>query len=457
MKLVGKCVALVCVSDLFLFTGNSLQAQSATDQIQQLERKIEELQQEVKAIKLRTESPARQEQPTGTSGAHVTADSEGFAFRSNDGQFWFKIGADLQVDNRSFSGPATTTLADTLVLRRARPVFSATLFKDVYFYLRPDFGQGTAVIYDAYMQFNYFKKFKVRAGKFKPGVGMERLQEDDNTTFAERGLPTLLVPSRDIGFQVAGDVVDRRLNYSVGVFNGVPDNSLADAAVNDHRDFTARLFATPFAPDEKNPLRGVGFGVGASSGAVDNLALPSYKTFGQNSFITFASGVTAAGHRNRIAPGAYYYLGPFGLFTEYGVTTEGFQKGAARHEVALRSWQTAASYVLTGERKVFGNLVPKRNFDPANHGWGAIELAVRTGEFRADHGLYNYGFATPATSARLAKEWVGGGNWYLNRMARISLDYAVTNFEGGATFGNRPTEKALTTRFQLNFQNFPQP
>ena len=270
----------------------------------------------------------------------------------------------LQVEIARSTVTALTTLPDTILLRRARPVFSATLYKDFYFYLRPDFGQGTTVIYDAYMQYNHFKKFKVRAGKFKSPVGLERLQEDDNTTFVERGFPTLLVPSRDIGFQVGGDIIDRRVTYAVGVFNGVPDNGLSDAAVSDHRDYAARLFLTPFQPDEKNILRGLGLGIGASSGSVDGIALPSYKSFGQNSFITFASGVASDGHRDRLAPQAYYYLGPFGLLAEYGVNEEGFQKGAVRHDIALRAWQTEVSYILTGEHKVFGNLIPRRNFDP---------------------------------------------------------------------------------------------
>jgi phosphate-selective porin OprO/OprP len=429
---------------------------SQADEIKTLEQKVDQLEQEIKVADRKAEIKAEEDAQKEKTGAHVTADGNGFSFRSNDGDFIFRVGADLQVDNRAFFGPALTTLPDTILLRRARPVFSATVYKYFDFYLRPDFGQGTTVIYDAYIGVNYFKHFKLRAGKFKSPVGLERLQEDDNTTFVERGLPTLLVPSRDIGFQLFGDIIDQRVAYQVGIFNGVPDNGLSDSAASDHRDIAARLFFTPFAPDDKNVLRGLGFGMGATSGSVDGIALPSYKTFGQNAFITFASGVSSDGHRDRYAPQAYYYLGPFGLLTEYGVTEEGFQKGTARHDIAFRAWQVELSYILTGEHKVFGTLTPRKNFDPRNHGWGAVELAVRTGQFGADHGLYNYGFATAATSARIAKEWVGGVNWYLNRIVRTSLDYAVTTFEGGAPLGNRPQEEALIYRLQFNFQSFAQ-
>jgi phosphate-selective porin OprO/OprP len=281
-------------------------------------------------------------------------------------------------------------------------------------------------------------------------VGLERLQSDDDTTFVERGLPTLLVPSRDIGYQIGGDILPKHINYSVGVFNGVPDNGLSDASVSDHRDYTARLFFNPLKPEGPN----LGFGMGFSSGNVDGEALPSYKSFAQNSFFTFGSGVTEAGHRTRLAPGLYYYMGGFGLYSEYGLTEEDLQKGTSRVDMGFRAWQVAGSYVLTGEKKGFASPTPKKNFDPKNGGWGAWELAMRTGEFIADRAMFSDGFASATATPRTAHEVVGGVNWYLNRLFRISADYGRTNFGGGATVAqgiNRPTEKVLIFRFQINF------
>ena len=89
-----------------------------------------------------------------------------------------------------------------------------------------------------------------------------------------------------------------------------------------------------------------------------------------------------------------------------------------------------------------------------HHGWGAVELAARIGDFEAERGLYNYGFASPSEAARRAHEWVGSVNWYLNRLVRISASYGDTKFHGGAApdqGGNRPEEKVLLLRFQINF------
>ena len=48
--------------------------------------------------------------------------------------------------------------------------------------------------------------------------------------------------------------------------------------------------------------------------------------------------------------------------------------------------------------------------------------------------------------------WVYAGvNWYLNRIYRISVDYAHTNFVGGAVNADRAAERVILARFQMNF------
>jgi phosphate-selective porin OprO/OprP len=387
--------------------------------------------------------------PEANAVGLVTVGPGGFVVQSADGDYSLKIGADIQSDIRSFAGKGSGSLPDQILLRRVRPTISGTVYKYIDYYVRPDFGQGSTVIYDAYAQLNYIPHFAIRAGKFKPGVGLERLQSDDDTSFIERGLPTLLVPSRAIGFQISGDVIDHRVGYQLGVFNPVPDNSLSDTSPSNTRDYTARLFAVPFQP-EKNLLSGLGFGFAAQGGSVDGVALPAYKSIGQNTFLSFNSGVTSAGHRFTSAPQGFYYLGPFGVLVEDYVTEEQFQKTTTRKNIAFRAWQVQASYILTGEKKSFGSPNPNHPFSLANHGWGAWEIAARTGDFRVDKGLYSYGFSSLTSSPDFAREWAAGVNWYLNRIFRISVDYGHTNFEAGAVNGNRPSERVILTRFQFN-------
>ena len=74
----------------------------------------------------------------------------------------------------------------------------------------------------------------------------------------------------------------------------MPDNGLSDTSASGHRSYAARIFATPFQAGGESPLSGLGFGMAAEGGNLDGIALPAYKTVGQNTFFTFASGVTAA-------------------------------------------------------------------------------------------------------------------------------------------------------------------
>ena len=426
-------------------------AQSTDQKIADLESKIQELDQRVRVSERLKEIKDEEADAKAKNTASVSADQGGFYIRSGDGSFALKIGADLQVDNRSFTGPGSALTSDTVLLRRLRPTFSGTVYRNVDFFFRPDFGGGTTAIYEAYIELKYVPRAKLRVGKFKPPVGLERLQADDDTNFVERGLPTLLVPSRDIGYQISGDIVSKRVNYAVGVFNGVPDNGLSDAAAGAQRDYSARLWLTPFAPSSGSPLAGLGFGAAISGGNADGITLPSYRTFGQAAFLPFATGVTQAGHRTRTSPQALYNIGSFGLLAEYVLAEEGFLKSGARRAISLRAWQTQVTYLLTGEKKTTASPTPKRVFDPAKHGWGAVELAARVSDFDAARALYDYGLVDPTKAARRAHEWVGGVNWYLNRMLRISLDYGRTNFTGGAVAGNRPAERVIIGRFQINF------
>lgn len=446
---------------LLLLAGAAARAQAPVDEREAMRQEIRELRQKLDALdeklrladrnaELKLAEDAARAKPAAVP-AIVAADTTGFTIKSEDGNFQLKIGADLQVDNRTFSGAGSGTLTDQMLLRRVRPTFSGTVYKYVDYYFRPDFGQGTTTIYDAYIQLNYIPHFNLRVGKFKPPVGLERLQSDDDTSFIERGLPTLLVPSRDIGYQISGDLMNRRVALQAGVFNGVPDNGLSDTSPSDHRDYAGRVFLTPFAMTAGSPLRGLGFGIGASGGSVNGLALPAYNSTGQTSFFSFAAGVSEAGHRTRLAPQAYYYAGPFGVLAEYGLTEQGLQKGSVRRDVAFRAWQTQLSYILTGENKGYAGITPRHPFDPLGHNWGAVELAARTGAFRADPTVFSYGFAVATVAPHAAQEYVGGINWYLNRLVRLSADYAVTTFEGGAIGGNRIAERVLLFRFQINF------
>ncbi len=174
----------------------------------------------------------------------------------------------------------------------------------------------------------------------------------------------------------------------------------------------------PFQPNE-NLLSGLGFGVGAQgSGNVDGVALPAYKTVGQNTFFNFASGVISGGYRTTgRAPGLLlrWSVRPSRRGHSDGRRIPE-EHGAQRRGISL----LAGSGVLCPDgrkRKAAGVRIRSIRLIVPTTAGGAFEIAARTGDFRVDEGLFAAGFASLTTSPKFAREWVVvGGNWHSNRI-----------------------------------------
>jgi phosphate-selective porin OprO/OprP len=393
-------------------------------------------------------------------GPTTTAGRDTFSITSPDKTFRLRIGGHLQLDGKAFPGDDAHLLTDAFNIRRARPIFEGSLGRYVDFRFMPDFGNGQSSVYDAYADVKIKPYAVVRGGKFKTPLGLEVLQNDADRTFIENALPSDLVPNRDEGFQLYGDIV-HRLNYQVAVVNGAPDGASIDGDTHNGKDVIARVFATPFAPSGSKALRGLGFGVAASTGPQDGGALlPTFKsTGGQAIFFSYGTKTFtpfADGRRLTYTPQLYYYAGPFGLMAEY---TDSAQEMAAtinqktiRHDFNNHAWQVAGSWVLTGEQKSYKNLVPRKCLEGySNLGIGAWELVARYTRLNVDPTAFTAGFADPARSASAARSWAVGVNWYLNFFTKLQFEYEQTRFELGAATGNRPTEHVLEERLQIAF------
>ena len=61
----------------------------------------------------------------------------------------------MQVDSRTFFHDGGNNGNDGFLLRRARPIFTGTVFHDFDFNFTPDFGGSTVQILDAYVNYRY--------------------------------------------------------------------------------------------------------------------------------------------------------------------------------------------------------------------------------------------------------------------------------------------------------------
>jgi phosphate-selective porin OprO/OprP len=364
-----------------------------------------------------------------------------------------KVHALIQTDGRFYTGDAASGQTDTFLLRRARPILEGTLFKFYDFLLVPDFGGGTTAIYDAYLDIRPWTYAKLRAGKFKPPIGLERLQSDSTLTFAERGLTSNLIPQRDIGAQFFGDVLQGALTYQASLTNGAADAALPDTDTNDGKEGALRVFAQPFKNSSLDGLKGLGLGL-AGTYAGDHTTLASYKTAsGQTTFFSYGATTVADGQRTHLVPQANYYRRSLGLFGEYVQSSQVVRQSTIKTRLTNEAWQGAASYVLTGENASYQGVVPSHPFDPQTGTWGAFELAARFHQLLIDPDTFDLGYANIAANPRKATAYAVGLNWYLNKFIKIIADYEQTWFDGGGgnTTGDRPIERVVLTRWQLAF------
>ncbi|NTX01512.1 OprO/OprP family phosphate-selective porin [Myxococcus sp. CA040A] len=393
-------------------------------------------------------------------GVAVKATSEGISVSSPDKAVMLKLRGYIQLDGRFFESKADRPGSTTLLIRRARPLLEGTLFNLFDFRLLTDFAANAPPLWDAYLEYRPRKEVRVRVGKFRPPVGLERNQSGINTLFVERALPTDLVPNRDVGVMVHGDLYDGTLNYAVGAFNGTADGASADTNLDDSFDLAARLFAHPFRATKLKQLSGLGLGIAASRGlqfgSASTTGEAPLRTMGQQTFFIFRTGtgagetVIAHGEHLRLSPQGYLYVGPVGALAEYVSSTQEVNLGQQHARLRFESWQASASYVVFGGKAAYDGVKPTDPVGAEAGGWGAVELGARYAALDVDPDAFPI-YADPTRSARKARGWGAVANWYLSGNVRVATSYDHTSFEGGAVDGDRIPEDVVMSRFQVSW------
>ncbi|HVX93628.1 MAG TPA: porin [Polyangia bacterium] len=438
-----------------------------------IERRLEEIDQRTRITerKLELAQQAAAQKPPQPS---LAAAESGFGITSPDKFFDVRLHALLQIDARRtfFSDDALLRdKVDTFLLRRVRPILDATLIGLVDLRITPDFGGGTTAIYDAYADIHPTPWLRFRAGKFKPPIGLERLQTDTWVPFIERSMDSNLSSQRDIGLEIWGDVANAAVHYELAILNGTPDGSIVDVDNEHAKTYAGRLFLRPFQFGESSREFGdLGFGVAVETGnekgsnAASNTWLPTFKSPGQQTIYTYVSSATdlnvtafASHHHTRWNPQLYYYVGPFGLLAEYVHEYQQLGKGSSFDAGAVnnKAGHVTASWVLGGVETYDG---PKQ-VKPVN--WatkdlGALEIAARFGWLDLDDlGFVSSAFADPSKSISGAKNWGLAVNWWLLRGTKIAATWEQTTFTGGAgttkAVADRATEKVGFARVQVAF------
>jgi phosphate-selective porin OprO and OprP len=410
-----------------------------------------------------TASPSAQAQPATAATASPSATSaansaerkpKGLVFASADGQSELAFEPMLHAQGRFFLEPVTHR-TDSFLVRRARPIVSARLWKWSELWLEPEFGGGTVSLLEAHGTFGVCDWLKLRVGKVRVPLGLEYLQSENDMTFAEPGLPSELVPFRDVGVELRGNVLNGFLSYTGGFYNGAPAGAQGDLDQNRSKDFAGRVMVAPLGLTDIEPLRQFGLGFAAEVGA-ELGSVPTFRSFSRLPFFQFVQadpvagtpGVTALGRRVILTPQAHYYYGPVGVLAEYIESEQRLARGPERYTATARAWQVSGSIVLGGAPSYQGVKVDHPlDFDRGH--WGALELAGRYDELRIGHGVFGAGFASATDSAEAAQAWAAGLHWYLARHIAWKLDLSRTHFVWHGPLRARPDEMVLLGQIQL--------
>lgn len=310
---------------------------------------------------------------------------------------------------------------DRFYLRRARINLQGKLLPEVEFRLEGEFagslGEGSgnrAQLTDGYINWSRYDFANVRLGQFKTPFGFEQLASDSGLFTIERSLPNdRLTVSRQIGAQIAGRVLDRRLSYATGIFNGTGVNTSAND--NDAFMWAGRVSAVAWRGKAGGQPAQLALGADAYATTDRNLTGQPGE-FGFDATPGGTKDNTFTGHRMAGGLDAQFRLGGFDLWAEY--LRARFEPTDA---IPLRRFDADGWYLLAGYF-----ILPKQ-----------LQAVVKYERFDP-----NLAFAANRTAT-----WTIGANWYFQSDdLKLQLDYLISDLDSLAT-QNRKLLMRLQTLF----------
>ncbi len=325
------------------------------DRLKKLEKTVDTLQQENKDLKVQLGWDAKNPVAFVKAGGKESKISLG-GFVHGQGEFG-------GVPDARFAG-----IKDRFFLRRARIAVAGSFKEHFDFKFETDLGANSlsertgyaGQLTDAFVNWNRYEAANVKFGQFKAPFGYEQLVSDTKLLTIERSLSNdRLTDGRQIGLGVAGNFYNKRLGYSVGMFNGTSvNNSFND---NDNFMYVGRLTAVPLVKKVgKEELR---WSIGLDGLYDENAALSRGGGFGFDSNLTTAGTDNLfTGHRTAFGVDSQLSWGRFGLEGEFLRAQFEPANGVPSASLDAQGWYAMGTfYVLP---KKLQALLKYESFDP---------------------------------------------------------------------------------------------
>jgi phosphate-selective porin len=285
------------------------------------------------------------------------------------GEVSLKLGGLIQAQfDEGDRGDARFTNGDNrFYLRRARLNATGTFLEEFDFRFEMDLAGSLGntsgyrgQLTDGYINWTRYAAANVRVGQFKTPFGFEQLYGDPRLLTIERSMANdRLTLNRQIGVQLGGDLLDKRLSYAVGTFNGNGVNTNAND--NNKLDAVGRVSGIPWRGELGGEKASWSIGVDGFSADDTSLALTSDLGIDSTPTTSDRDGIFT-GKRHGVGVDSQFVSGPFELWAEYLRTR--FEP--ANHIPSAKS-QAVGGYLQASlflVPKKFQIVVKQETFDP---------------------------------------------------------------------------------------------
>lgn len=249
-----------------------------------------------------------------------------FRFSTANGRNWIGFHGWLESDGDIFMNVSGLTINDGIKsipiinqntatrfwLNRARPIIEGTIEKYMHFLISADFGQSQKRLFDAFVDFYYYRLFGFRVGKQSSlASSIQNFIMIQIYHTLQPGFTTILAPNRENGFVVYGTTgpfnkghydiwvtpfgFDDWFSYQIGILGGTADgtnpglNPVSATGFNSevsslaNKAFEARVFMNPFINQNSEWVKHLGIGFSGSAQTVNNeYLLPAIVSPGLN-------------------------------------------------------------------------------------------------------------------------------------------------------------------------------
>lgn len=296
-------------------------------------------------------------------------------------------------------------------------------------------------LFDVRLDIPIFDVASFSIGKQKEPISMERTMSMIDLPMQERSMSSDgLLPSRNTGVVIAGNLFSNRVSLAGGVFNDFLDKDQPNSPSNNSTQAVGRLTWVPFKSENESTLLHLGMGLRQSNirEGVSIKTTPEINlapTFIDSGFID----PMYLDESNNINLEASLRSGPFWVHAEYNRVN---LHAPALLDPEITGYHVTLSWIATGEVRdynakngTFRSVPISRSVE--QNGWGAWEYSVRYSTLDANDGLLLGGDADV---------WSFGINWWLTDLMNININYRYIDLVKDGLDG---TNSGITSRIVL--------